>query len=95
MTVEDFVAVDKYKHKIVHILDTTTETLVIEDFVAPVKYQHKIVLVISDVNEHLTVKDFATPIKYKAPTPNIQSPSLGKDSLTVEDFAQHTLTHKQ
>ena len=69
VTVEDFVVADKYKYKIVHIVDTTIETLVIEDIV--------------------------TPVKYKAPTPNTQSPSLGKDSLTVEDFAQHTLTHKQ
>ena len=69
MTVEDFVTVDKHKHKIVHVLDTTIESLTIEDFV--------------------------TPVRYKAPTPNIQSPGIGKDSLTVEDIVQHTLTNKQ
>lgn len=95
VTVEDFVVVDKHKHKIVHILDTTIESLAIEDFATPVKYKHQVMLVRSNVNEYLTIEDFATPVKYKAPIPNIQSPSLGTDSLTVEDFIQHTLTHKQ
>lgn len=95
VTVEDFVVVDKHKHKIVHILDTTIESLAIEDFATHVKYKHQVMLVRSNVNEYLTIEDFATPVKYKAPIPNIQSPSLGTDSLTVEDFIQHTLTHKQ
>lgn len=68
VTVEDFVAVDKYKHKIVYILDTSIE--------------------------HLTMEDFVTPTKYKAPTPVIESPNIGTDSLTVNDLTQHTLTRK-
>ena len=95
MTVEDFVTVDKHKHKIVHVLDTTIETLVIEDFVTPVKYQHQVMLVRSSVNETLTIEDFVTPSRYKAPTPNIQRPSIDTDHLTIEDFTHHTLTHKQ
>lgn len=95
VTVEDFVAVDKYKHKIVHISDTAIEALTVEDFATPVKYQHQVMLVSSEVSETLMVEDFATPVKYKAPTPVIKSLGIDTDSLTVEDFTQHTLTHKQ
>ena len=77
------------------MLDTTIDTLVIEDFVTPVKYQYQVMLVRSSVNESLTMKDFVTPSMYKAPTPNIQRPSIDTDPLTIEDFTHHTLTHKQ
>ena len=94
--IRDFILTNKYIAPVVDVItDNVSNGVTIEDFVVANKYKHKIVHVSNTTIESLTIADFATPVRYKAPTPNIQSPNIGKDSLTVEDFTQHTLTHKQ
>ena len=94
--IRDFILTNKYIAPVVDVItDNTNNGVTVEDFVTVDKYKHKIVHVLDTTIESLTIEDIVTPVKYKAQTPNIQSPSLGNDSLTVEDFAQHTLTHKQ
>lgn len=94
--IRDFILTNKYIAPVVDVItDNTDNGVIVEDFVVADKYKHKIVHILDTTIESLTVEDFVTPVKYKAPTPNIQSPNLDTDSLTVEDFTQHTLTHKQ
>ena len=94
--IRDFILTNKYIAPVVDVItDNTDNGVTVEDFVVADKHKHKIVHVLNTTIEPLTIEDIVTPVRYKAPTPNIQNPSLGKDSLTVEDFAQHTLTHKQ
>ena len=94
--IRDFILTNKYIAPVVDVItDNISNGVTVEDFVVADKYKHKIVLISNTTIEHLTIEDFVTPVRYKAPTPNIQSPNIGKDSLTVEDFTQHTLTRKQ
>lgn len=94
--IRDFILTNKYIAPVIDVItDNTDNGVIVEDFVTMNKYKHKIVLVSHIAIEPLTLEDFVTPVKYKAPTPNIQSQSIDEDSLTVEDFTQHTLTHKQ
>ena len=94
--IRDFILTNKYIAPVVDVItDNTDNGVTVEDFVVADKYKLKIVHVLDTTIEPLTIEDIVTPVKYKAPTPNIQSPNIGKDSLEVEDFTHHTLTHKQ
>lgn len=94
--IRDFILTNKYIAPVVDVItDNTDNGVTVEDFVTIDKHKHKIVLISNAAIEHLTIEDFATPVRYKAPTPNIQSIRIDKDSLTVEDFTQHTLAKKQ
>ena len=94
--IRDFILTNKYIAPVIDVItDNTDNGVTVEDFVVANKYKHKIVLISNASIEPLAIEDFATPTKYKAPTPNIQSISIGKDSLTIEDFTHHTLAKKK